>query len=56
MHLRFLSFLHTDRSQVIEILLFLCTTRTYLFYIVDIMGAARSQGISNHDIDLVKLR
>ena len=42
---KFLSVLHTDMTEVVEII-FLWKTRTYLFYIVNIM--------CHHDIDLVK--
>ena len=38
MYLHLLSFLHTDMTQVVEILSW-CKTRTCLFYIVNIMGA-----------------
>ena len=54
MYLHFVSFLHIDTTQVVEIL---PQTRTYPLYIVNIMAAdvaLRRQGISSHDIDLVK--
>ena len=48
MCLQFISFLHTDMTQVVEIL-----PRVRQGF-ARCPGEARSQGISNHDIDLVK--
>ena len=49
MYLQFLSFLHTNMTQVVEIVLI---SQYQGFWWP---GDTRSQGISNHDSDLVKL-
>ena len=54
MYLQFMSFPHTDMSEVVELL----PTKTHLFYIVNIMGAdvpaTRGAGINSHDTDYVE--
>ena len=54
MYLQFLSFLPTDKETGSSTPSS-CEARTYLFYIVSIMGADDiSRDISNHDSELVE--
>ena len=60
LNLQFIVFLHTDVTQVVEIRLDRGQVPTHFTYNSQYHGwwwpgDARSQGISNHDIDLVKL-
>ena len=57
MHLQFLSFLYIDMAQVVEILSRVRQVHTSSQYHGGwCPGDIRSQGISNHDTDLVKPR
>ena len=58
-YLHFMSFLHIDMAQLVGILSSVRQGLQILYYQHHgrwCPGAARSQGISNHDIDLIKPR
>ena len=57
MYLQFISFLHSDESQVVEILPHVRQDLTYSTWSKSwvMFGDIKSQGISNHDIDYIEL-
>ena len=58
-YLHFMSFLHTNKTQIVEMPPRVkqgpaYSTQSISWLLMSCPGDARSQGISNHDIDLVK--
>ena len=57
-YLHFVSFLYIDMTQVVEILPQITQEPTYSYKVnimaADVLATPGSQGISSHDIDLVK--
>ena len=55
-YLHFVSFIHIDTTQVVEILSQIRQEPTYQYHGCWCLGSLRNQGISSHDIDIVKRR